>query len=102
MSFVEWSRLYSEIPCVQRKVHMQRSALDTLKPHPEHEKVLLQPSELQTKIDQAVSLYKDARAFVRPSGTEDVCRLYIEADTFTNAEKLCDEIELSLKRFFQN
>lgn len=100
ISFLEWIRLYTEIPCVQRKVHMERFALDTLKPHPEHEKHLVEPVDLQLRITDTVNQYKHARAFIRPSGTEDVCRLYVEADTFSNANRLCDQLEQALKIFF--
>lgn len=39
------------------------------------------PEGLQTKIDELVSKYNSGRSFVRPSGTEDVVRVYSEADT---------------------
>lgn len=39
------------------------------------------PEGLQEAIDSLVKKYKQARAFVRPSGTEDVVRVYAEADT---------------------
>lgn len=39
------------------------------------------PEGLQDSIDALVKKYKQARAFVRPSGTEDVVRVYAEADT---------------------
>lgn len=32
------------------------------------------------------------RSFVRPSGTEDVVRVYAEADTQENADKLADQV----------
>lgn len=39
------------------------------------------PAGLQEAIDNLVKKYRQARSFVRPSGTEDVVRVYAEADT---------------------
>lgn len=39
------------------------------------------PAGLQEAIDSTVNKYKQARSFVRPSGTEDVVRVYAEAET---------------------
>jgi phosphoacetylglucosamine mutase len=47
----------------------------------EDETRLVQPKELQDIIDKAVSEVKNGKAFVRPSGTEDILRLYCEAST---------------------
>lgn len=45
------------------------------------ERKAVTPAGLQDSIDALVKTYKQARAFVRPSGTEDVVRVYAEADT---------------------
>ena len=42
---------------------------------------LTSPMEIQNAIDNAVASVNDGKAFVRPSGTEDVLRLYSEAAT---------------------
>lgn len=39
------------------------------------------PAGLQEAIDSLVKKYRLARSFVRPSGTEDVVRVYAEAET---------------------
>lgn len=49
------------------------------------ERRALTPPGLQEKIDALVKKYKLSRAFVRPSGTEDVVRIYAEADTQVRA-----------------
>lgn len=49
------------------------------------ERRALTPAGLQDSIDALVKKYKQARAFVRPSGTEDVVRVYAEADTQVHA-----------------
>lgn len=45
------------------------------------ERRAVSPEGLQDTIDTLVKKYKSARSFVRPSGTEDVVRVYAEADT---------------------
>lgn len=49
------------------------------------ERRALTPPGLQEKIDALVKKYRLSRAFVRPSGTEDVVRIYAEADTQVRA-----------------
>jgi len=39
----------------------------------------VKPEGLQAEIDALVRLHPQGRAFVRPSGTEDVVRVYAEA-----------------------
>lgn len=41
----------------------------------------MSPAGLQEAIDSLVKKHKKARSFVRPSGTEDVVRVYAEAET---------------------
>lgn len=45
------------------------------------ERRAVSPAGLQEAIDSLVKNYKQARSFVRPSGTEDVVRVYAEAET---------------------
>ena len=42
---------------------------------------LTEPAELQKKIDELIAEVEEGKAFVRPSGTEDILRLYAEAKT---------------------
>ncbi|XP_062345823.1 phosphoacetylglucosamine mutase isoform X1 [Cinclus cinclus] len=60
------------------------------------ERRALTPPGLQEKIDALVKKYKLSRAFVRPSGTEDVVRIYAEADTQENADALAHEVSLAV------
>ncbi|CEM03411.1 unnamed protein product [Vitrella brassicaformis CCMP3155] len=106
MSFADWAALYTELPCRQTKVALPRWVLNRLQPHPEHEKTLTQPTELQASVDTAVSSLiaqhgdgYSARAFIRPSGTEDVCRLYVEATTAEGADRLSDELKAKISQF---
>lgn len=91
LSVIEWDKLYTDLPSRQLKVSIKdRTLIETC----DAERRVAQPAELQTKIDQLVSTYqfKLTRAFVRPSGTEDVVRVYAESDTQENADNLAKEV----------
>ncbi|VCX42199.1 unnamed protein product, partial [Gulo gulo] len=51
---------------------------------------------LQEAIDDLVKKYKLSRAFVRPSGTEDIVRVYAEADSQENADSLAHAVSLAV------
>lgn len=69
----------------QRKVTIKdRTVIQTT----ESERKATTPEGLQDEIDRLVSEYKSARSFVRPSGTEDVVRVYAEAATREAADSL--------------
>jgi phosphoacetylglucosamine mutase len=46
------------------------------------------PATLQAAVDALVAAVPSGRAFVRPSGTEDVVRVYAEAATEAQADAL--------------
>lgn len=50
------------------------------------------PAGLQAAIDAAVAPVPRGRAFVRPSGTEDVVRVYAEADSQEAADALAGAV----------
>jgi phosphoacetylglucosamine mutase len=54
----------------------------------EDEKRLVAPSTLQTELDIAMQAVTQGRCFVRPSGTEDVVRIYAEAASVEEVDKL--------------
>ncbi|XP_004933071.1 phosphoacetylglucosamine mutase [Bombyx mori] len=85
----QWLSTYDDLPCRQVKVTVQdRNVISTA----DAERVCTSPEGLQTRIDELVAAYADGRAFVRPSGTEDVVRVYAEADTQQSADKLAAEV----------
>jgi len=47
---------------------------------------------VQEDIDQLIATVNDGKAFVRPSGTEDVLRLYAEAKTLEEMNTLGEKI----------
>lgn len=75
-SGIEWDALYTDLPNRLVKVVVKdRSIFRT----EDAERRLVAPAGLQQKIDELVRKYDGGRAFVRPSGTEDVVRVYAEA-----------------------
>lgn len=75
-SGIEWNSLYTDLPNRLVKVVVpNRHAFRT----EDAERRLVSPSNLQAKIDELVRRYEGGRSFVRPSGTEDVVRVYAEA-----------------------
>lgn len=75
-SGIEWDALYSDLPNRLVKVVVKdRNIFKT----EDAERRLVAPAGLQQKIDELVRKYDGGRAFVRPSGTEDVVRVYAEA-----------------------
>lgn len=88
-TFVDWAKIYDDLPSVQKKVVVEdRSSFTTT----DAERNCLTPKGLQQQIDAAVGKYKSGRAFVRPSGTEDVVRVYAEASTQEDADLLAKEV----------
>lgn len=51
-----------------------------------------EPRGLQAAIDAAVAGVPRGRSFVRPSGTEDVVRVYAEAESQEAADALADAV----------
>lgn len=71
----EWDGSYEDLPNKLLKVNVKdRFVFKT----EDAERRLTSPPGLQEKIDELVGKYKEARAFVRPSGTEDCVRVYAE------------------------
>ena len=73
---VEWDSLYTDLPNRLVKVQVKdRNAFVTT----DQERRLVEPRHIQPRLDVLVKKYEAGRAFVRPSGTEDVVRIYAEA-----------------------
>ena len=90
----EWSEMYTDIPSRQLKVVVpDRSKIKTA----QAERVCVEPAGLQPRIDAAVAKVAKGRAFVRPSGTEDIVRVYAEAATRDEAEALAAEVAEHVK-----
>ncbi|XP_062189841.1 phosphoacetylglucosamine mutase isoform X2 [Phragmites australis] len=88
-SFQNWCELYSDLPSRQLKVKViDRTAIITT----DAETKVSQPSGLQELIDMEIANYAHGRCFVRPSGTEDVVRVYAEASTQEAADSLAKSV----------
>ena len=82
----DWNAIYTDLPSRQLKVRVQdRTQIQTN----DTESQCLAPSSVQPALDLAMARYPGGRAFVRPSGTEDVVRVYAEARE--NADGLAEE-----------
>ena len=78
MDHCKWNDLYTELPSKQVKLAVaDKSKLRCS----EDETYLLEPASLQDKLNEAMKSVHNGRCFVRPSGTEDVVRIYAEAST---------------------
>lgn len=91
LTIQDWDVLYTDLPSRQLKVTVKdRNAIKTT----DAERRVSEPLELQSQIDQLVAESKTqkSRAFVRPSGTEDVVRVYAEDDTQLNADLLAKKV----------
>lgn len=91
MSIVDWDLLYIDLPSRQLKVTIKdRTVIKTY----DAERKVSEPEGLQRSLDLLVENlgYKMARSFVRPSGTEDVVRVYAEADTQEHTDDLANKV----------
>jgi len=95
-----WNSLYADIPSRQCKVRVKDRSIVTTN---ENETMATSPPSLQPALDSAIaSLLSQSslsltsgdappRTFVRPSGTENVVRVYAEAATQRDADILASE-----------
>ncbi|XP_025603088.2 phosphoacetylglucosamine mutase [Athalia rosae] len=89
----EWEKSYKDLPNRQSKVKVaDRTIFHTA----DAERKCVEPIGLQERIDQLVAQYPKSRSFVRPSGTEDVVRVYAEAGDVVAAQKLAAEVSLAV------
>ena len=97
MSMDDWKMMYTDLPSKQNKVPVGR------KDHiicADDEMTLVSPPELQEALNAAMTSQGSmSRCFVRPSGTENVVRIYAEAPTKPEAESLAKSAEEALLRF---
>jgi phosphoacetylglucosamine mutase len=60
----------------------------TLMKSTEDERVLAKPADIQPQVDQIMKEYPGYIGFVRGSGTEDACRIYVEGKDDTKLKEL--------------
>eukprot|EP00041_Stephanoeca_diplocostata_P012748 m.214191 g.214191 ORF g.214191 m.214191 type:complete len:550 (+) comp19071_c0_seq3:126-1775(+) len=89
MQMSDWLGLYTDLPNRLRKVKIaDRNIVTTTNA----ERTCVEPKGLQLAIDEEVAKFEKARSFVRPSGTEDVVRVYAEAATQAQADELAQNV----------
>lgn len=86
-SFLEWIYMYQDFPCKQLKLYGDKSMFRTT----DFGRKLIQPIGLQDKIDSIINNYSHSNCFVRPSGTENLLRLYVECKNETSINDLINE-----------
>jgi len=98
-SIEDWMKLYQPYPSAHATIPVDnKSALVTN----ETEMLCVEPKDLQPKIDDLLKQYSHSRAFVRPSGTEDIVRIYAEGTSQTDVDQIIEKLSTivrdSLKR----
>ncbi|KAF2898324.1 hypothetical protein ILUMI_07849 [Ignelater luminosus] len=85
----QWEETYTDLPNKLLKVTVEdRNVISTK----DAERQCTTPVGLQEEIDTLVKKYNKGRSFVRPSGTEDIVRVYAEAATQEETDKLAAEV----------
>lgn len=97
MSVDDWHRMYTDLPSKQTKVPVpDKDKLICA----EDEMTLVSPAELQAALNAAMKGQGPmSRCFLRPSGTENVVRIYAEAATRAEADALAVATADALTRF---
>jgi len=81
----DWDGLYTDLPSRQTKLPvMDRAVVECTA----DETRTTAPASLQPALDALMVRFPQGRCFVRPSGTEDVVRVYAEAETQAQADEL--------------
>ncbi|XP_018576461.1 phosphoacetylglucosamine mutase [Anoplophora glabripennis] len=89
----DWEACYTDLPNRLMKVTVKDRRVIKTK---DAERICVTPEGLQKEINTLVSKYSKGRAFVRPSGTEDIVRIYAEASTRKETDKLAAEVALKV------
>jgi len=93
----DWANTYAEKPSRQTKVYVKDRKV--VKPIEDETRLIeteAPSSTLQAKIDELAAKVSQGRAFCRPSGTEDVVRVYAEAATEAEADQLAQDVAMAI------
>ncbi|CAA2996979.1 phosphoacetylglucosamine mutase [Olea europaea subsp. europaea] len=95
-SMFKWNELYHDLPSRQLKVKVvDRTAVITANA----ETVVVRPIGIQEAINAETAKYPHGRCFIRPSGTEDVIRVYTEAISQEAADSLANSVATLVDQF---
>lgn len=84
----DWNALYTDLPSRQCKVEVEDRTMILTNTN---ETECTSPVELQHELNAAMARCPGSRCFVRPSGTENVVRVYAEAQTPQQADELATQ-----------
>jgi phosphoacetylglucosamine mutase len=97
MSYEDWIGIYEELPSRQEKLHVPNKSLLKCS---DDETYLVEPVTLQEELNRLMKSVEMGRIFIRPSGTEDVVRIYAEARKREDVEVLVHQTKDLVNRFF--
>lgn len=85
-------------------INCPKHILPKIIPHPKHEQYLIEPITLQTHINQIVNSVdqQHGRCFVRPSGTENLLRIYAEAQTEQKMKDILDKARTCVLHYIEH
>ena len=92
MSYLDWMGIYTDMHSKQVKVAVKDKSLITCS---EDEMRVVSPVALQEQLDGIMQCYH-GRCFVRPSGTEDVVRIYAEATSVNDVNKMISDATIAI------
>ena len=85
----DWNtQFFTDLPSRQLKVKVADRSIIKCN---DNETQCVAPASMQPALDEAMKSVPQGRCFVRPSGTEDVVRVYAEAATRQDADRLATE-----------
>ena len=100
LSVSDWHNLYTDLPSKMIKVPVRDKNLIICS---DDETQVLEPIELQKALNETMSTSvaagKRGRCFVRPSGTEDVVRIYAEAINLIEVELLLEAAMAAINKY---
>eukprot|EP01016_Furgasonia_blochmanni_P029686 TRINITY_DN31112_c0_g1_i2.p1 TRINITY_DN31112_c0_g1~~TRINITY_DN31112_c0_g1_i2.p1 ORF type:complete len:119 (-),score=33.43 TRINITY_DN31112_c0_g1_i2:91-447(-) len=89
LSTAKWIQFFQDLPSLTSKIKVaDKSKVKTQW----DEQRVISPASIQEEIDAITAKVDGSRAFIRPSGTEDVVRLYVEAPTIDNVKDITTQI----------
>jgi phosphoacetylglucosamine mutase len=81
--------LYENFPNKQTKIYVENKNLYLTS---EDDRRLVEPFDLQLKINSVLEKYDNGRSFIRPSGTENCLRLFVEASSIETVNTVTSNI----------